>query len=130
MPLPLVRLPLQLTRTHRPGASTVASTSTRAANNTAAGDDTAGPPDLDSLSLEDDPAAPVAKQLKPHLSTYVPQASAPNLLHDVDKATQEVIMLVNEAQANAPPGAPFKGTNVTWVNCKLSRDKQVHKLTI
>lgn len=59
-----------------------------------------------------DAGAPTAAAptLTPNLSTYVPQAAAPNLLHDVDRATQDVITAVNDAQASAGGvGGAFQG---------------------
>ncbi|KAI3423881.1 hypothetical protein D9Q98_009715 [Chlorella vulgaris] len=56
----------------------------------------------------DQPPVRLAKELRPHVATDTASSklSATNLLHDVDRALQQVLERVAEAQAAAGSGAP------------------------
>jgi protein KTI12 len=58
----------------------------------------------ENVTVTADRPGPVARTLRPNLATNQSGLSATNLLHDIDRAAQEVIDAIGTAQASGLPG--------------------------
>ncbi|KAI7843561.1 hypothetical protein COHA_002803 [Chlorella ohadii] len=81
--------------------------------------------DEESGSLDGPAPLLQAKQLKPKSATDTPMLAATNLQYEIDKALQQVLDRVGEAQAAAGSGAPGR---VTFEGCSSSAGEPLPEL--